>query len=894
MNEKMDKHYDPAAAERRWYALWRERKHGHADALSGKPPYSIVIPPPNVTGSLHMGHALNNTLQDILIRYQRMRGSETLWVFGTDHAGIATQNVVERELAREGVDRHALGRERFVERVWEWKGRYGGVIRGQLQRLGCSCDWERERFTMDEGLSRAVREVFVRLYKEGFIYQGDYIVNWCPRCHTALSDLEVEYAECDGHLWHIRYPSVDGRSEVVVATTRPETMLGDTAVAVNPGDKRYRKMLGKSFRLPLTCREIPMIADEYASMEFGTGAVKVTPAHDPNDFLAGERHQLPRVSVIGPDGRMTHDAGERYANLTSEEARRRVVEDLTAGGFLVRVEEHRHAVGQCYRCQTVVEPLISRQWFVRMKELAAPAIAAVREGRIRIHPDSWEKTYYEWMENIRDWCISRQIWWGHRIPVWACGECGEVVVETEDPRACPACKAGKLRQEEDVLDTWFSSALWPFSTLGWPEKTDELRKFYPTSVLVTAFDILFFWVARMIVMGLKFMGEPPFREVYIHALVRDAEGQKMSKSRGNVIDPLLMIDKYGADAFRFTLAAFAAMGRDVRLSEERIEGYRHFINKIWNAAKLVLSHTGGLTGADVASPSAFAPGGAPADKPAARELHNRWIRSRLAAAAGETARAIEGYRFNEAASALYEFFWKEYCDWYLELAKPSFYGNNGEETKQETAATAAHVLESFLRLLHPFMPFFTEEVRQHLPGAGASLYEAAWPTADAGQADAEAEWTMAVLMDFTTGLRNLRAESGVQPGAQVAAEIHAADDRLRKTLAAHAEVLTRLSRLSSLAVTGAKAAVAGATAVVRGQAIFLTLAGVDRAAESARLRKELEKVTEELGRVEKKLANRQFTDKAPPEVVEKNRGIVAELARQRDKLTENLARLAGG
>ncbi len=882
MSEKMDKHYDPAAAERRWYALWRERRHGHADPLSGKAPYSIVIPPPNVTGSLHMGHALNNTLQDILIRYRRMQGSETLWVFGTDHAGIATQNVVERALAREGVDRHALGRERFVERVWEWKGRYGGVIRGQLQRLGCSCDWERERFTMDEGLSRAVREVFVRLYKEGFIYQGDYIVNWCPRCRTALSDLEVEYAERDGHLWHIRYPSVDGHASVVVATTRPETMLGDTAVAVNPKDKRYRKMLGKSFRLPLTQREIPMIADDYASLEFGTGAVKVTPAHDPNDFLAGERHQLPRVSVIGPDGRMTHDAGARYANLTSEEARKRVVEDLAAGGYLVQVEEHRHAVGQCYRCQTVVEPLISRQWFVRMKELAAPAIAAVREGRIRIHPDSWEKTYYEWMENIRDWCISRQIWWGHRIPVWTCGECGEVVVETGDPLCCPACKAGKLRQEEDVLDTWFSSALWPFSTLGWPEKTPELAKFYPTSVLVTAFDILFFWVARMIVMGLRFMGEPPFREVYIHALVRDAEGQKMSKSRGNVIDPLLMIDKYGADAFRFTLAAFAAMGRDVRLAEERIEGYRHFINKIWNASKLVLSHIEGLSVDDIAAP------------PAPRELHNRWIRSRLAAAAGETARAIEGYRFNEAASALYEFFWKEYCDWYLELAKPSFYGNNGEEAKRETAATAAHVLESFLRLLHPFMPFFTEELWQHLPGAGASLYEAAWPRAGAEEADSEAEWTMAVLMDYVTGLRNLRAESGVQPGAQPAAEIHSADERVRETLTVNADAVARLARLSSLKVTGDLAAVPGATAVVRGQAIFLTLAGVDREAEAARLRKELDKVSAEMEKVEKKLGNRQFTDKAPPEVVQKNRQIVAELARQRDKLTENLARLEGG
>ncbi len=878
MSEKMEKHFSPADAEKRWFAHWREQGYAHADPGSTLPGYSIVIPPPNVTGVLHMGHALNNTLQDILIRAKRMQGCETLWVFGTDHAGIATQNVVEKELAKEGTDRHALGREKFVEKVWEWKARYGGAIREQLMRLGCSCDWDRERFTMDEGLSRAVREVFVRLHREGYIYQGDYIVNWCPRCHTALSDLEVEHVEREGKLWHIRYPASDGKGEVIVATTRPETMLGDTAVAVNPKDKRYRKLRGKAFRLPLTNREIPLIEDDYASLEFGTGAVKVTPAHDPNDFEAGVRHQLPRVVVIGKDGRMTEEAGERYAGLDRAEARKRVVEDLEAGGFLVKVEEHRHAVGHCYRCQTVIEPLVSRQWFVRMKELAAPAIAAVEDGRIKIVPDTWDKTYFEWMNNIRDWCISRQIWWGHRIPVWTCADCGAVLVQTEDPTACP-CGSHDLRQEEDVLDTWFSSALWPFSTLGWPDETPELARFYPTSVLVTGFDILFFWVARMIMMGMKFMGEVPFRHVYIHALVRDAEGNKMSKSRGNVIDPLLMIDKFGADAFRFTLAAFAAMGRDVRLAEERIEGYRHFVNKVWNASRLVLSYAGALTAEEVAEP------------PAPTLTANRWIRSRLSAAVEDTSAAIDAYRFNDAAGAVYEFFWGEFCDWYLELAKPALYGNLGEAAQRETAATAACVLESALRLLHPFMPFLTEEVRQHLP-VGESTMVAGWP--QARPRDTVAEETLSVVREFITAIRNLRLESAVAPSAQVPAEVHCADPALAAVLTAEKDAVTRLARLSELKVTGAAAPVPGPAAVVRGQGVFLLLDSVvDKDAERARLSRELGKVEEELAKVSRKLGNSDFLAKAKAEVVAKNRGIEEELTRQRDKLNENLARLGG-
>ena len=881
MTKEMPKHFDPAVSEEYWYADWIKNGYFHADESSGRLPYSIVIPPPNVTGSLHMGHALNNTLQDVLIRYKRMDGYETLWMPGTDHAGIATQNVVEKQLATMGTDRHALGREKFIENVWEWKDKYGGVILQQLHRLGSSCDWERERFTMDDGLSLAVREVFVRLYHEGLIYQGDYIINWCPRCHTALSDLEVEHHDRKGHLYHIRYPAADGSGEVVVATTRPETMLGDTAVAVNPADERYRSSLGKSFHLPMTRRDIPLIADDYSDMEFGTGAVKVTPAHDPNDFEIGERHDLPKMVVISMEGTMTHEAGERYEGMDRYECRQKLVADLREGGYLVKVEDYDHAVGQCYRCQTVIEPILSLQWFVRMKELAQPAIEAVKDGRIRIVPNNWEKTYFEWMYNIRDWCISRQIWWGHRIPVWNCGDCGKVIVQVEEPGTCPGCSSSDLHQEDDVLDTWFSSALWPFSTMGWPEETDALKKFYPTSCLVTGFDILFFWVARMIMMGMKFMEDVPFKEVYIHALVRDSEGHKMSKSRGNVIDPLVVIDEFGADAFRFTLTALAAMGRDIKLAQDRIEGYRNFINKIWNASKLVLSYLDNITGQDLVTP------------PDASETHNRWIRSRLATVIAQTRESIEGYRFNDTAHILYQFFWHEYCDWYLELAKPSLYGDKGEGALRETAVTAGMVLDNFLRLLHPVMPFVTEEIWQRLPSEGASIMITPYPEAISDDADEKAEEVMSVVMDFITGIRNLRTELGIAPSARVQATFVCPDSAIAGILEDSSSDIIRLARLSDVSFAESREEQAGhSAAVVRGQEVLVSAADdLDREAESERLLKEMEKVSAELSKVEKKLSNSQFLDKAPAEVVQKNRDLMEELTAQRCKLQENLERL---
>ena len=734
---------------------------------------------------------------------------------------------------------------------------------------------------MDAGLSKAVRHVFVRLYDEGLIYQGDYIINWCPRCHTALSDLEVEHHPRKGHLWHIRYPASTGSDEVVVATTRPETMLGDTAVAVNPDDERYSSLLGKSFHLPLTRREIPLIADEFCDKEFGTGAVKVTPAHDPNDFEIGERHDLPKITVVSLDGTMTHEAGERYEGLDRYECRRKLVEDLEDGGYLVKTEAYEHSVGQCYRCQTVIEPIISRQWFVRTRELAGPAIEAVEEGRIRIIPESWEKTYFEWMNNIRDWCISRQIWWGHRIPVWNCDDCGHVIVQVNEPSVCPECSGPELTQEDDVLDTWFSSALWPFSTMGWPERTETLEKFYPTSCLVTGFDILFFWVARMVMMGMKFMGDVPFRHVYIHALVRDAEGQKMSKSRGNVIDPLVMIDRYGADAFRFTLTAFAAMGRDIRLAEDRIEGYRNFINKIWNASKLVLSHLEGVSfhGEGEARP--------------ALEEHNRWIRSRMSDVTTRTREALDGYRFNEVAHNLYQFFWHEYCDWYLEFSKPFFYGDHGSKAREETAVTAGSVLEAFLRLLHPVMPFLTEEIWQRIPGTDGSIMVSPYPGSPPEERDADVEESMSLVMDFITAIRNLRTELGIPPASKVRATLICKDPDIAASLEKASDQISRLGRLAALGITSSreKADPAASTAVVRGQEVLVATAEeVDREAEEERLRKELGKVLGELEKIEKKLGNPQFIQKAPEDVVRKNEELRDQLFSQRDKLMESLER----
>ncbi len=871
-----EKVYDPTGTEEKWYAHWSDQGYFRGGLDHSRSYYSIVIPPPNVTGSLHMGHALNNTLQDILIRWKRMDGANTLWMPGTDHAGIATQNVVERDLAAEGRDRHELGREKFIERVWTWRKEYGGVIINQLRRLGSSCDWSRERFTMDEGLSRAVREVFVRLYEEGLIYRDNYITNWCPRCHTALSDVEVEHEDTAGHLYHIRYPLADGEGFLTVATTRPETMLGDTAVAVHPEDERYLSLQGKKALLPILGRELPVIADPYVDKKFGTGVVKITPAHDPNDFAVGLRHNLQQINVMDQNARMNEAAG-KYAGMDRYECRKALVEDLEQAGLMEKIEEHGHAVGHCYRCKTVVEPILSLQWFVRMKELAAPAIAAVEEGKIRFVPKGWENTYFEWMHNIRDWCISRQIWWGHRIPAWICADCGKITVDRTDPTVCAHCGSERIDQETDVLDTWFSSALWPFSTLGWPDETPELQNYYPTSVLITGFDIIFFWVARMIMMGLKFMGEVPFRDVYIHALVRDAQGQKMSKSKGNVIDPLTMIDKFGTDAFRFTLTAFAAQGRDVRLSEDRIQGYRNFTNKIWNASRFALMN---LTDYDPERE-----GGTP-------ELADRWIQSRLNRAVAGVREALDAYKFNEAASVLYRFFWHEFCDWYLELIKDRLYGED-PAARRTAQRCLVETLHESLRLLHPFMPFITEEIYQHLPVHGESIMVDAYPTADAGREDEEAEEEMALVMEAVTLIRNIRGEMNISPGKPLNPLIRVREESVGGVLQRHAGHLLSLARCETVQIgTERVRPPSSATAVGDRVEVFVPLEGViDLEEEKARLMKNLAKVRKDLSGVDRKLANESFTGRAPADVVAKERAKREELLTKEQKITAGLSAL---
>jgi valyl-tRNA synthetase len=851
------KGYEPEEVEARWLSYWKDSGAGTADPNADGEPFSIVIPPPNVTGALHMGHALNITIQDILCRHMRQKGRKVLWVPGTDHAGIATQNVVERALAAEGASRHELGREKFIERVWEWRKDYGGRILNQIRRMGASVDWTRERFTMDEGLSKAVREVFVRLYEEGLIYKGDYIINWCPRCQTALADLEVEHGPKKGALYQIRYPLADGSGELVVATTRPETMLGDTAVAVHPEDERYTAFVGKMVKLPLTDRQIQVIADAYVDREFGTGALKVTPAHDMNDFELGRRHSLEVLQVMDGEGNMNAAAGAAYQGLSREACRKKVVENLKEEGFLVAVEEHDHSVGECYRCKTVIEPHVSPQWFVKAGPLAAVARDAVESGRTQIIPDQWTTTYYHWLDNIRDWCISRQIWWGHRIPAWTCEACGKLVVSREDPKACPC--GGELAQDPDVLDTWFSSALWPFSTLGWPEKTPELKAFYPTSVLVTAFDILFFWVARMMMMGLHFMEEVPFKHVYIHALVRDAEGKKMSKSTGNVIDPLVMIEKFGTDALRFTLTAFAAMGRDIKLSEDRIEGYRHFVNKLWNAARFSLMNL-------------------PEEIPAVSldgelALHHAWILHRLDEVKASTTKAIEHYHFNEAAQGLYSFLWLEFCDWYLEMAKADFNGPD-PEAKALAQKCLWTVLSEYLVLMHPIMPFVTQEIWNHLPGhSEKDISKVPYPAARAQHMKPEAVAQMGLLQEVVVSVRNIRSELSINPGVKLDCLVRTADGADLAMLRANESLIVLMARLANFTagpdVTAPKAS---ASAAAGGNAVFVPLAGaVDFDAELARLTKELAKTSKEADIVGRKLANEDFTAKAPAEVVAKER-----------------------
>jgi len=767
----LNKGYEPHDVEKRWYDYWEKELLFAADEeKNNQKCYSIVIPPPNVTGVLHMGHALNNTLQDILCRYRRLCGDNVLWMPGTDHAGIATQNVVEKKLADEGKDRHQVGRKKFIEAVWKWRSEYGSAIINQLKRLGASCDWDRERFTMDEGLSRAVRKVFVNLYREGLIYRDNYIINWCHRCHTALADLEVEHEAHDGHLYHVRYPFTDGKGGVVVATTRPETMLGDTAVAVNPNDERYQGMESLQVILPLMNRTIPIIKDTYVDMSFGTGALKITPAHDPNDFEIGNHHNLKRIKVIGDDGNMTSKAG-RFQGLDRFECRKAVVNALKQEGLLEKIEPYQHSIGHCYRCKTIIEPNLSKQWFIKTKPLAKKAIDAVKNGDTKIIPEIWTKTYFEWMNNIKDWCISRQIWWGHQIPAWTCNTCKEIIVSMDTPAMCPACGGTDLSQDTDVLDTWFSSALWPFSTMGWPDQTPLLKLFYPTSVLVTGFDILFFWVARMMMMGIHFMKEVPFKDVYVHALVRDEEGKKMSKSTGNVIDPLSVIDRFGTDAFRFTLAAFAAQGRDVKMSEKRVEGYRNFINKIWNAARFSLTYITQSYKNITTEPLS---------------LVDRWILSRLYRVSEKVSQGLDGYRFNDAAGALYKFVWHEFCDWYLEAIKPTLYGKEGQSRQQATLSVLWRVLHDTLVLLHPFVPFITEEIWHKLPGTQGSIMNAAFPLYsdnDVGiQRDEEAESHMSLISGIITGIRNIRGEMNISPSLSLAVSAHSQNESTNKTI----------------------------------------------------------------------------------------------------------------
>ena len=901
---QLEKNYDPKAVESRWSQVWQQLGYFHALPTHPGQPYSIVIPPPNVTGSLHVGHALNHSLQDILIRWRRMQGRNVLWLPGTDHAGIATQNVVEKQLMAEGTSRESLGRERFIERVWQWKATSGNTIVNQQKQLGESCDWDRLRFTMDEGLSKAVVEVFVRLYEDGLIYRGERLINWCPRCLTALSDIEVEHEDVKGKLYHIRYPLVDDpHTSLIVATTRPETMLGDTAVAVHPDDPRYNGLIGKRVRLPLTSRTIPIVGDAIlVDREFGTGAVKITPAHDFNDFEAGERHGLPRISLFDDHARMdsgglTNSAVDqnimgKILQLSARDARAIIVEALQQAGLLIKAEDHKMSIGKCYRCKTVVEPYLSPQWFVKIKPLAEPAIKAVEERRIRIVPEGWTNNYLGWMREIKDWCISRQIWWGHRIPAWYCHRCNsDVLVSTKpdgtwiiprearpivaktQPSLCPVCGGTDLIRDPDVLDTWFSSALWPFSTLGWPEQTPELTTYYPTSVLVTGLDILFFWVARMIMMGLKFMGDVPFRDVYIHALVRDAEGQKMSKSKGNVIDPLHVMEQFGTDALRFTLASMASPGRDIKLAEERIEGYRNYANKIWNAARFAHMYLADTTDSQPSTDRSF-PG--------------LWIRSRLNDTIRIVTRELEAYRFDRATSALYQFFWHEYCDWYLELIKPILQNPlhpQGSATRQ----TLQDTLEIFLRLLHPFMPFITEEIWQTLPHEGATIVTQSYPTSQTHWHDPTAEETFRVFEQSISLIRTTRVLLNYPPGKELRVFVAHEEPSANGMLGTLEQDLAHLGRGRISPIPISEWPTANVLRLVTdGVTVGVSVEGdVDLKKALDRLVKQTEETDKESLRLDGKLNNADFVSKAPPEVIADHQDRLRALSRDRAMLTSS-------
>ncbi len=939
MND-FNKNYSPENIENKWYERWEAQGYFQPDNEAPKSPFCIVIPPPNVTGSLHMGHALNVTIQDILARWKRMAGHKVLWLPGTDHAGIATQNVVERMLAKDGIDRHKLGRDAFIEMVWKWKAEYGGKIIHQLKKLGSSCDWSRERFTLDDGLSKAVREVFVSLFGEGLIYRDNRLINWCPRCHTALSDLEVEYEEMDGKLYHIKYPLTEG-GHITVATTRPETMLGDTAVAVNPEDERYAAFIGKTVMLPLTQRNIPVIADPAVDPAFGTGAVKVTPAHDFNDESIGKRHNLPSVSVITEDGNMSDAAGDNYRGLDRYKCRKKIIDDLRQLELLDDEKRHLHSVGNCYRCKTIIEPLLTIQWYVKIESLASDAVQAVQQRSIRLIPDGWENNYFAWMTDIKDWCISRQIWWGHQIPVWYCPDCktddgksqgefiehiffeplsfhkgghGEVfggrysdmrmlglshsdiiknsritrvakkvkpICTREDLNRCPECGSDNLMRDPDVLDTWFSSALWPFSTLGWPEHTDDLKTFYPTSVLVTGFDILFFWVARMIMMGLKFMKKAPFDDVYIHALVRDSKGQKMSKSKGNVIDPLLMIDKYGADAFRFSLAAFAAQGRDVRFSEERVEGYRYFINKLWNAARFIVNSS------EHASGNKHFEEIEKLNVRSELNLPEMWILSRLAFAAEDVNRQLSQYRFNDAANAIYHFIWHEFCDWYIEMTKPVLYNGDINE-KAKVIKCLYYVLEKSLQILHPFMPFVTEEIWNSVFKKNTSIMKSTYPMELKRYPDMEKK--MDYIMSAVSGIRSIRGELNISPSLEINIFIKTMTKEVEDVLNTNLPAIIKLTRAREAVIGSSVQRIKGSAVYVgEGIEIYIPIEGLlDVTTEISRLKKEIAKADESIGFLNKKLLNEDFLRNAPKDIVIKEKAKFDELIQKKEKIEENI------
>ena len=874
MGKQLDKTYEPKSVESRLYDFWQKNGYFHAEPDKSKKPYTIVMPPPNITGQLHMGHALDNTLQDILTRFRRMQGYCTLWLPGTDHASIATEAKIVAAMAEEGVTKGDLGRDGFLERAWEWKKVYGGRITEQLRKMGSSCDWSRERFTMDEGCSKAVKEVFVNLYNKGLIYRGERIINWCPHCKTSISDAEVEYTEQDGFFWHLRYPLTDGSGFIELATTRPETLLGDTAVAVHPDDERYKALVGKTLTLPLVGREIPIVADSYVDPEFGTGVVKITPAHDPNDFEVGLRHNLEVITVLD-DGAVINENGGKYQGLDRYEARKRIVEDLEKGGFLVRVEPHAHNVGECYRCHTTVEPRVSRQWFVKMEPLAKPAIEAVKTGETKFIPERFEKTYFHWMENIRDWCISRQLWWGHRIPVWYCDDCGETVVTKEDSvDTCPKCGGHHLTQDPDTLDTWFSSALWPFSTLGWPEKTDELEYFYPTSTLVTGYDIIFFWVARMIFSGVEHMGKAPFDTVFIHGIVRDAQGRKMSKSLGNGIDPLLEIDKYGADALRFTLATGNSPGNDMRYTPEKVEASRNFANKLWNAARFVLMNL------DDNEPAPYIPEGL--------ALEDKWILSIYNRVVKEVTDNLEKFELGIAVQKLYDFIWDVFCDWYIELAKARLTGED-EQAKKTARGVLCYVLSGTLKLLHPFMPFITEEIWQTLPHEGETIMLASFPEYSESLNFAAEETEFSRVMEAVRAVRSRRAEMNVPASKKAEVYIATAHTDTFKTCAVF---FNRLASASEVKVAG-EWDMAGAVSIVTSDAkIYIPMDQlIDFEAEKKRLEKEKAETEKLLAGVMAKLNNEAFVSRAPKNIVDNQREAAERLNKKLSLIDESMKAL---